>query len=253
MAAPSTAFPLALGCAVGLGFLGAGFAASAGPIEFREAMLGDTVGRPATPVIGRYQTDEGRAFVLDRSSARVLLKFDGNPEIWVLQAAPGPRGDVIYRNDLGEEMLRATRIGGMTVFTQKRPDGSAAAFFGASPPLRIPQLSPEGLENRFLDASTRASRAAQHQIEFETGKDAEAETASAFADAATVAGYALVEMAARPENRAAMATIADVVITQGARPAVALRKGVLTVTINPRQGLSGRPSSRLIEHAAGAR
>lgn len=248
MAAASTVLPVAAACVLGL------FAAGAegGPIAFREAILGAGIGRAAEPPIGRYQTDQGAEFVLDRSSGRALLKFDGDPEIWVLHPATGPRGDTIYRNDLGEEMVRATRLGGMTVFTQKRPDGSAAAFFSPCAPLRIPQLGPEGLALRFAQASDRASRAAQHAIEFETGRDAEPETAGVIADAATVASEALVGMAAAAPARAALARILDVVITQGSRPAVALRRGVLTVTVDPRQGLFGRPSSRVIERAAGA-
>ena len=242
-----------LACALGACAVTAGHSAGANPAVFREAFLGAELGKSASPPTGRYQTDAGGAFIFDRSSARALLKFDGSPEIWVLTAAPGPRGDVIYRNDLGEEMLRSTRLGGMTVFTQKRPDGSAAAFFGASPPLKVPQMSMEAFLNRFEFASDRASRAAQHQIGFETVQDAEPDTAGAVADAAMVASLALVDMAQRRATRAAVARIIDVVIAQGARANAVLRKSVLVITIDPRQGVYGRPSSRWIERAAGAR
>src|SRR5215469_708650 len=137
MAAPRTAF--ALTCAVLLTSTATGSPSlGAAPLSLREALTGQHVGERADPpVIARYETDEGGQFILDRSTPRPLLKFEDNPEIWVLQSAPGPRGDTIYRNDLGEEMLRATHMGGMTVFTETRPDGSAAALDGASPPLRI--------------------------------------------------------------------------------------------------------------------
>lgn len=251
MAAPTTALRVALACAAGLS--AGALRAAAAPVVFREAMLGAGFGKPLTPPIGRYETDEGGAFVFDRSSPQPLLKFDGNPEIWALKPAAGPRGDLIYRNDVGEEMLRSTRIGGMTVFTPKRPEGSAAAFYGASPPLRIPQVSPEAFVQRFELASDRASRAMQHQVGFETRQDAEPESAGAIADAAAVASQALIDMSGRPADRPALSHIADVVIAQGGRPGAALRKGVLVITIDPRQGVSGRPSSHMIEKAAGAR
>src|ERR1700679_3713170 len=203
MTAPLAAFRLVLTSAVVPLAMALASSGAAGPISLRAhlgppseapmatggptAPRGRFADKPDTPAIGRYETDEGGVFIFDRSAPRPLLKFEDDPEIWVLQPAPGPRGDVIYRNDLGEEMLRATSLGGMTVFTEKRPDGSPAALDGASPPLRIAPLSPAALFSRFYQASVRASRAAQHQIEFETREDAEATTAAAIADAALVA------------------------------------------------------------------
>jgi hypothetical protein len=253
MAAPRTAFRVVLVCAVGLAAATLASLALAGPASVHE-VFGSRLGDHANgPVIGRYETDEGGAFVFDRSTPHPLLKFDDNPEIWVLQGAPAPRGDMIYRNDLGEPMLRATRIGGMTVFTPKSPDGLPAALDGPSPPLRLAPLSPGALFNRFYQASVRASRAAQHQVAFETREDAEPATAASMADAAAVACEAMVDMASRPGARRLMANITDVVIAQGARPTVGLAGKVMTITIVPSQGVFGRPSSRRIEWAAGVR
>jgi hypothetical protein len=229
-----------------------GFAA---PLSLREALGGrlSEEHRSEGPVISRYETDEGGQFVLDRSTPLPLLKFEDHPEIWVLQPAAGPRGDTIYRNDIGEPMLRATRFGGMTVFTHARPDGSAAALQGASSPLRIPPLSPAVVFNHFYQASVRATRAAQHQVGFETREDADPATAALLSDTAMVASEALVDISTRPNGKALLARIADVVIAQGANPGASLQKNVLTITITPSQGLAGRPSSRRIEHAAGVR
>jgi hypothetical protein len=248
MAAPLAALRLVVTCALGLTGLALAPPAVAGPFTLRAHLTP----RSDTPLIGRYETDEGGVFVLDRSAQRPLLKFEDDPEIWVLQPAPGPRGDVIYRNDLGEEMLRATSLGGMTVFTEKRPGGSAAALDGASAPLRVASLSPAGLFTRFYQASVRVSRAAQHQIAFETRQDAEAASAAYLADAAVVASEALVDMASRPQDKAMLAHVVDVVIAQGGKPNAAMQHGVLTITIVPSQGVFGRPSSRKIERAAGA-
>jgi hypothetical protein len=220
----------------------------------RAALAGRHVGeRPDPPVISRWVTDEGDGFVLDLSTPRPLLKFEESAEIWVLVTSPGPRGDIIYRNDLGEEVLRATRLGGMTVFTPTRPDGAAAALDGVSTPLRIAAFNAEALYRRFLLASVKASRAAQHQVAFGTGVDAEPSNDALFADAALVTSEALVDMAGHAANKGVLARINGVVITQGPRTNVALAKGVLTVSVVPAEGLAGRPSSRWIEHAVGAR
>jgi hypothetical protein len=252
MAAPLTAFRIVLMCAAGL--LAAAFSSSvrAAPVSLLREAYTARVGseKAGQPLTARYQMDEGGAFVLDRSTVKPLLKFDDDPEIWALQPAPGPRGDVIYRNDVGEPMVRATRLGGMTVFTPKRPDGSAAAFDGASPPLHVPSLSPQALFRAFYQASLRTSRAAGHQIGFETKEDADAATSAYLADAATVASEALVDIAARPGGKAGLGHVTDVVVAQGPKPAAVLQKGVLTVTIVSSQGVFGRPSSRRIERAA---
>ena len=66
------------------------------------------------------------------------MKFEDSPEVWVLLAAARrPRGDMIYKNDLGEPVLRATRLGGVTVFTDQRPGAGRPALAGAGAPLRL--------------------------------------------------------------------------------------------------------------------
>ncbi|MDZ4321564.1 MAG: DUF4908 domain-containing protein, partial [Phenylobacterium sp.] len=70
------------------------------------------------PPTGRYVADSGEAFVLDHSGQRPLLRFDRRDETWVLRPSAAPRGDVIYRNDAGDQLLRVTPGGGMTVYTQ---------------------------------------------------------------------------------------------------------------------------------------
>ncbi|HUO11474.1 MAG TPA: DUF4908 domain-containing protein [Caulobacteraceae bacterium] len=230
--------------------------ALAGSMSFHSAVASRHVGeRSDPPVISRWQTDEGGVFVLDLSSPKPLLRFEDSNEIWVLQPSPGPRGDVIYRNDLGEEMLRATRLGGMTVFTVSRPEGSAAALDGASAPLRIGALAPQAAWRRIYQATIRASRAASHQVAFDPDPQAESANASLYADAAMVVSEALTDMSDRPANRGLLARIDDVQIVPGPRPNVTLsRAGVLTITVVPAQGApAGRPSSRRIEKAIGAK
>jgi hypothetical protein len=252
MAAPLTAFRIVLMCAAGLFAAAFSSSVAAAPVSLLREAYTARVGseKAGQPLTARYQMDEGGAFVFDRSTVKPLLKFDDDPEIWALEPAPGPRGDVIYRNDVGEPMVRATRLGGMTVFTPKRPDGSAAAFDGASPPLHVPSLTPQSLFRTFYQASLRTSRAAGHQIGFETKQDADPATSAYLADAAIVASEALVDIAARPGGKAGLGHVNDVVVAQGPKPGAALLKGVLTVTIVSTQGVFGRPSSRRIEKAA---
>ena len=254
MSAPVAAIRFILTCAVGLTAAAVATAAVAAPMSLHEAFMGGRVAdKPTGPATARYQTDEGGVFILDRSGPKPLLKFGDDPEIWALQSARGPHGDTIYRNDLGEEMLRVTSLGGLTVFTDRRPEGSAAAFDGASAPLKIGMVSATALERQFYQESVRASRLGRHIIGFETGQDAEAATTGPIADAAQVTSEAITDVAQRPNGRLILSHIDDVVITQGGAPGVSVRKNVLTVTIVAKNGVSGRPSSRRIERALGAK
>lgn len=240
----------ALAVAAGLGYAPA---ALAGPQTLREGLFGDRVvpGRQNNPPIARYVSEDGDAFILDRSQTRVYMKFDGSPEIWALRAHPAPRGDVIYKNDLGEPMLRATRLGGLTVFTASRPGGSPAALVGGGVALRLPPLSPQILLERLAQASARATRAARRLIPFEA--DASSASSSLVADAAAVTAEAVVRMSRRPDGRTLLGRLTKVRLVEGRKPSATMHGGEMRITVAPAEGLSGRPSSDKIMQAAGSR
>lgn len=233
-------------CAVALavGCLSAGSAA-AGPFSLRQGLFGPkslTDGRPTgAPPVARYVSEDGDSFVLDLSQPLPLIKFENSFEVWALKPQPGPRGDIIYKNDLGEPVLRATRLGGITVFTDDHPSGEAAAVAGASNPLRLAIMGPQALAERLLAASARASRAARRLIPFE----AEATPASSalIADAAMVTSEAVVRMTKRSDSRRLLDRILKVRLLAGRKAGAQLDQGVLEVTVTPPQGLAGRPSS----------
>ena len=223
----------------------------AGPESLRQGLFGHEgfEARPFnTPTVAHYVSEDGDSFVLDRSQGRALLKFDNSPEVWALQPHPAPRGDVIYKNDLGEPVLRATRLGGVTLFTEQRPGGSAAALEGGGSPLRLQPLGPQALLERLAQASARASHAARRLIPFDA--DANPSSSALIADAAVVASEAVVRMTHRSDSRALLTRFKQVRLAEGRRPGVELIRGSLTITVTPTLGLAGRPSSERILAAA---
>ena len=100
-----------LGGVVAAAVLGASLPACAQPLLRNIAPFGDTRGA-ANPPVARYLAGPGLSFIFDRSvvAPEALLKFDDNPEVWVLQPSPAPRGDTIWRNDVGEPV--GTRVFG---------------------------------------------------------------------------------------------------------------------------------------------
>ncbi|MFA7262869.1 MAG: DUF4908 domain-containing protein [Caulobacter sp.] len=213
--------------------------------SLRDFLFGDRPGesrrQAPPPPVARYVSETGEGFILDRSSERTLLRFENSPEIWVLQPQIGPRGDVIYKNDIGQVLLRATRMGGLTLFTGKRPAGASATLTGASTPIRLKAIGPVVLY-RILEASSgRASRLTRHLISFE----AEATPASStlIADAAILSVMAIERVAQRSDGAVLTAKIRRVVIVEGRKPEVVLRAGTLLVVVTPALGVAGRPSS----------
>jgi hypothetical protein len=218
--------------------------------SLRDALLGhkglSASRRPAPPPVARYVSETGSAFVLDRAASMPLLKFDNSPEIWVLSPQPASRGDIIYFNEMGEPVLRATKLGGMILFTEDRPNGAAAALSGKAPSLQLPTiLSPNALFLRLYQASTRVTRAAQRQIPFETLQDARPETSVLIAETAMITAEALERMV-RDGDRSEIAKVAKVVLAEGDKPGATFKKGALIVTYAPGQGVAGRPSSKRI-------
>jgi len=241
-----SAFSRAIFAAVGAGVLGfAGSAAADGPESLREGLFGSrhSESRQFTaPPIARYVSEDGDVFVLDRTQPQPLLKFENSGEVWVLQPQPAPRGDVIYKNDLGEPVLRATRLGGVTVFTDQRPQGSAAALAGGGLPIRLPVLGPQALFDRLIQASARASRAARHLISFEAPNVTPA-SSSLVGDAAMIASEAVVRMSRRPDGPRLLGKFNVIRFAEGRKPAAQVNRGTLQITVTPAQGVGGRPSS----------
>lgn len=238
----------ALAAAVSCAFASPALAAGQ---TLREGLFGGTPpGRSASPPIARYVSQEGDGFILDRSQTRPLLKFDDSPEVWALRPHPAPRGDIIYKNDLGEPVLRATRLGGLTLFTTERPGGTAAALAGGGPPLRLASIGPQALLEKLAQASAKASRAARRLIPFNA--DASPISSALMADAATVTAEAVVRMSRQGDGKSSLNRLRRVTLVEGRKPSATLQGGEMRITIAPADGLAGRPSSDKIMQAADA-
>jgi hypothetical protein len=235
-----------------------GQAHAAGPPNLRDLLFGrhgDESSRGAdAPVVARYEGENGAAFILDRTrAAAALLQFDGDPEIWALKATPGPHGDIIYRNDLGQPMLRSNRLGGVTLFTPGRPSGMPAAFVGeGTPPRPPPVLGPDALFQLQLHMSLRATRAAQHLVGFDAlDKPDDVITPSSevvFAEAFIITAQAFVRVAETTKpGQSAISRIRQVHFVIGSTPDATVNGPTMRVTLAPDRGVAGRPSSgRLI-------
>ncbi|HEX8472322.1 MAG TPA: DUF4908 domain-containing protein [Brevundimonas sp.] len=198
------------------------------------------------PDTGRYVAETGETFIFDRSGSRPLFRFQSRTETWALTARPAPRGDIIYRNDAGDQILRVTPDGGMTLYSVRAPNGSPASMAGPAPALARPLLGPVQLSNLMIQRSFMMSRAMGRMISVML--DGEQDEALC-TDALIVSTDAVMRMAASPSLRGQLSGLRAVTIREGRSSSVVYVNGELRVTVQPNQGATGRPSSARIIQA----
>lgn len=196
------------------------------------------------PPTGRYVAESGEAFILDRSGQRPLLRFDQRDETWVLRPTAAPRGDVIYRNDAGDQLLRVTPGGGMTVYTPRAPGGSPASFTGPGQSLTPPTLGPVQMWNLMARRSAMLSQALGRLIEIEVNTDRASESLTV--EALILSTDTALRIARSPSARSSLDRLRSITIVDGARPSVTYARGDLRIVVSPTQGVAGRPSSARI-------
>ena len=204
--------------------------------------------RQEAPPVARFTSQGGPAFVLDQSSARPLLRFEGSNEIWVLRPTAGVRGDVYYRNDVGEVVLRATRLGGLTLYTHSAPGGLPCALGPASRPLRLQDHSPTSLFRHMLREAARGGQAMRGEL-FIEAQDVDDGSAAIVGDAVTVAVDGIVRLAQTQTGRERLAGLRQIEVQYGSSSGVARSGSRLVLTVAPRLGPAGRPSSARVMRA----
>lgn len=196
------------------------------------------------PESGRYLAQTGQGFILDLSGQRPLMRFERGGEVWALRPTPAPRGDTIYRNDAGDQILRVTPDGGMTLFSTSAPQGSPVAPAGPAPALLPPTLTAIQLWNFIVRQSERATQALGQlvvvDVEIQPGSEAVA------ADALSTTVDALSRMARSANLRQEAVRVRRVIITDQPGVVTSFTRGTLRVGINPQAGYAGRPSSARI-------
>ena len=207
-------------------------------------------GRREETAVGRFTSQGGPAFVLDQSSGRTLLRYEGSNEIWSLRPTAGLRGDIYYRNDVGEVVLRATRLGGLTLYTASSPGGLPCALDRAAQALEMPSHDIRFLLRHFMRESARAGQAIDRDFEI-SARGVEPDASDIFGDAATVAVDGVVRLSQSATGRERQTNLRTMLIVMGSAAGARRDGTTLIITVNPRLGPAGRPSSARVMRALG--
>ncbi len=183
-------------------------------------------------------------FVLDRSQPRVvLLRFDGDPEVWALTSQWGPRGDEFLRNDIGEVIVRITTLGGVTIYGPLGTNGGIAASEGKAKALSAPAQREATLQATLEKALLWFDKFSSRSIRVEaSGALPPALVYEALERAAQGLSRVPRGYFGRPERRMRLIRVQRSVD----RPSVRWQSGILTIGVVPGAGYAGRPSSAAI-------
>lgn len=235
-----------LGGLLAAAVLGVSLPACAQPLRLNP--YGESSSAANPPVAHYVAALERRSFVFDRVAAapEALLKFDDDPEIWVLEPSPAPGGGKIYRDDVGDRVLSQSSLGGLTLFTPREPDGLAVSILGEADELLPPPITPpEAMLLRSVQAQARAVHASQHPITFTTSPMPPQWT-PIFLESFNIAADAIVKLSRDKKAKAFLAKLDIVQFTAGSKPDVSISGSVMTITLAPNKGFAGRPSSNRI-------
>ena len=200
-----------------------------------------------------HQTEARVQFLCAPDDRRLDCSIDPEgpvPEIYTLTATRGPRGDGIYRNAAGKEVLRIASYGGATVYWLGEGEGLAASkSFGDDPALRLIYDEYDVALRRAQKATEVISAAAGETISFDVGASPGAEGANVavLADAVARAASGVKRLADDPTAaRALSGRVKRVAFAKAEAPGIALDGPVLTIQYVPGGDIDGRPTSAAI-------
>jgi len=204
---------------------------------------------------GTYQAGESVEFTIDSDGTHYLLRFAGEPEVFVLYADHAPLGGRVLKYDSGETVLQITGWGGMTLYTDKKPGGLPAVRTGDSVAPSLPAVSLEEMKNAAADEAQHLAYLHRLNLSFSADWDTLADNAAVRAlcfDTLENTARGIDRFSTLSDGRHALIThVVAVLVATGGKPTLQLNGKSLTVTFDPNMGYAGRASSRAIARALG--
>ncbi|HEV2561374.1 MAG TPA: DUF4908 domain-containing protein [Rhizomicrobium sp.] len=202
---------------------------------------------------GAYQAGDDVKFTLDSDNGNFLLRFEGDPEVFVLYTDRASMGGRVLKYDSGETALQVAGWGGMTLYTDRDTGGLPAVRTGDSVPPAPPEISLQDMQNAASDEAEHLAYMRGLHLDFTADWNALANDDGLRAlcfDAMENTARGIERFTASAAGRQTLAhRVNTVLIARGAKPMVGLKDKTLTATFNPARGYAGRASSRAIARA----
>jgi hypothetical protein len=203
---------------------------------------------------GTYAADSV-TFTLDRYGDKFIMRFAGDPEVYVLYSDRASLGGRILKYDSGQTVIRVAGWGGMTLYTDAAPGGVPAERTGDMLPPSLGMISLADMQNAAEDEAEHLAYSRRVHLNFTADWNALAGDSRLRALC-----FDALENTARGIDRYAISTPARAAFTKridqvrmalGTKPIMFLSGKTLNVTFNAQAGYAGRASSRGITRALG--
>jgi len=217
---------------------------------FFERLLG---GRLGSVQEGSYLAGDKVHFALERDGRDFLLRFDNDPETFVLYADRTSMGGRVLKYDSGETAIKVAGWGALTLYTDAQPNGLPAMRSGDAQPFAETPVSVQNVQFLAAQEAARLNHVRHLRVAFvvdwsvlETDNDLCAAASNALENAARgIERYAHDG----PSRKELLAHVRTVTLATARRPTLTLQDKTLIVTFNPERLYSGSASSRAIARA----
>ncbi|MBS0272815.1 MAG: DUF4908 domain-containing protein [Proteobacteria bacterium] len=202
---------------------------------------------------GLYLAGDNVRFTLTGNGDTFLLRFDNNPEVFVLYAGHASLGGRVLKYDSGETALQVAGWGGITLYTDAAPTGLPAVRTGDGTAPAPSAVSLTDIQNAAEDETQHLAymRGLRLTVTADWAAISADGTARAFAfDTMENAVRGLDRFSYGAAGREILAHRVDTLMVEpAAKPTLRLKTRTLIVTFNPAHGFAGRASSRAIARA----
>lgn len=200
----------------------------------------------AAPADGFYYANDDFKFTIAHKYGVTLMRFAGDDEVFVLSMERAAVGGRILKYDTGDVALQVTGYGAVTLYTSTAPGGLPVDRTGDGQVITFPVPTMSQLRAQATRFSHLLEQVTNVAATFDADWSRIDDEAARYLtlDAMRITLRALRGLCANRVNEAQLsARVHAVRILRGDRPAIALRNGMLAVTIAPVLGLRGRLSS----------
>jgi hypothetical protein len=206
---------------------------------------------------GTYQAGEHLVFTLTSWRGKYLLRFNGDPEVYVLYPSSTTMGGRILRYDTNATAISVSGWGGITIYTDANPNGlPAMRTEDHDPAVPVPKPATfSDVRNAANDEAAHLDYVCNVKVTFVADWNRLAQRPGSWAQAFETienTGRGIEQFTADPKSRSEVThRLAAVRLQDGLRPAIAFSGKTLLVTFDASKNYAGRPSSRAIQHALG--
>jgi hypothetical protein len=226
------------------------FIAPSAPVRAQQAapsvvQLGVGRAEPALPADGFYVVNDDFKFTIARKYGVMLMRFDGDEEVFVLSVARAPLGGRVLKYDTGDVALRVTGYGGVTIYTSTAPGGLPADRVRAADPIEFsfPALSAVRIQAQQFADKLRQAQALRVTFSIDPSR-LDGVARYLVLDTMRNVSRAIRGLCANRTHQAQLAArLRTIRVVRGDKVQAVYRSGVLTLTFAPALGLRGRMSS----------